>query len=126
MTAAKVLAGASAEAKATKVDRLKFLEAWSLENPLATIEAARAAVRAQFGISLGTKVLSDTLRHAKATWEAQRREIQSHQHGSEPIQVQVAAWAEGMRKSGIRLIEILPNGGLRLELFGDLKPMQPA
>jgi hypothetical protein len=120
--AAKTLhvAGASAQARATKVDRLKFLEAWALDNPLQTIEAAREAVRARFGISLGTKTLSDTLRNAKALWEAKRRESQelpplAVPAGTDPIQVQVHAWAQGMRKAGVRLIELMPDGHLRLE-----------
>lgn len=119
MNAIKIVppAGASAEARATKVDRLKFLEAWALEHPLSTIEQARAAVREAFGISLGTKVLSDSLRNAKLLWEAKRQEI-SHAGGilDQPLQSQVGAWVEGMRKGGIRLIELLPDGSLRLEL----------
>lgn len=131
MTAAKTLhvAGASAQARATKVDRLKFLEAWALDNPLQTIEAAREAVRARFGISLGTKTLSDTLRSAKALWEAKRRESQEPAPllpgTGDPIQVQVATWALGMRKAGVRLIELMPDGHLRLE-FETPTPTQQA
>lgn len=118
MNTAKVLTGASAEARATKVDRLKFLENWAVDHPLSTIEQARAAVRGQFGISLGTKILADALRNAKGLWEAKRIEM-AHTPGGglegQPLQVQVQAWTEGMLKAGVRLIELLPSGGVRLE-----------
>lgn len=117
MTAVKHLAGASAEARATKIDRQQYLEAWALDHPLSTIEQAREAVRLKFGISLGTKALADALRNAKALWEAQRQSMAAQQlEGVAGLQAQIATWAEGMRKVGVRLIELKPDGGIRLEM----------
>lgn len=123
-----VPAGASAEARATKDARVQFLETWALENPLATIEQARQTVREKFGISLGTKLISDTLRMAKQLWEAQRREaLEKHEPMKPPAPIAEAAQevpngqqqaiqlAQTMRAAGIRLLEILDDGRVRVE-----------
>lgn len=114
----KLPAPSSAEARATKVDRVKYLEAWADENPLATIEAAREAVRLKFGISLGTKIISDTLRMARQGWETKRKAGQSMQAQEEPgqsIQQQINTWVQGMKALSIRLVEILDDGKVRVE-----------
>jgi hypothetical protein len=126
-------APASAEARATKVDRLRYLESWAMENPLATIEAARDTVRQKYGISLGTKIISDTLRNAKALWEAQRRDAVERNVPMAPpsaprlveapapvesIGQHIARIASELKASGIRLVEVLPDGNVRVELVG--------
>ncbi len=139
-TAAKLPAPASAEARATKVDRVQFLEKWSLEHPLATIEAGREAVREKFGISLGTKIISDTLRNAKALWEAQRlAAVEAHRPLSPPsiipdvtkrevvvspydLQAQLGIWRTDMKRLGVRLLELLPDGNIRIELSTPTPP----
>ena len=123
---------ASAEARATKVDRVKFLEAWALDNPMATNEEAREAVRSRFGISLGSEIISQTMRLAREAWESQRKAaakthmpleaptaiIPEPQAPTEkaPVQQQIQSWAKTMREAGISLIEILPDGRIRFEL----------
>lgn len=127
---------ASAEARETKIDRLRFLEAWAMDNPLATNEAAREAVRARFGLGLGSSVISRTMRAARHAWEAQRRAAARAQvpmtppplptrpapeedNEAEPtLQTQILDWARGMRGSGVRLIEIMPDGRVRFEIEG--------
>lgn len=134
-------APASKQARATKLDRVKFLEDWSVSNPLGTIEAAREAIKEKFGISLGTKIISDTLRSAKNNWESQRRAMasggspgplsppppsmrDSHaRHSGQTLPELVSQWAEEMRVNGVRLLELLPDGNIRMEL---LKPGQQA
>lgn len=126
---------ASAELKNSKLERLKFLETWCLEHvQTATIESARDALREQFnGVAMGTKIISDTLRMAKQIYEEQTqnalrlveqtvalppavevsapKSVMSHV----PVQHQVAQLASQMRALGVRLVEITPDGHVRVE-----------
>jgi hypothetical protein len=116
-------APASAQSRATKASREEFLAAWAMENPLATIEEAREAVRKEFGISLGTQILSKTMRLAKDSLESQRRATLKQ----EPVAVappptapavlheQINLWTATMKAAGVRLIEILDDGKIRVE-----------
>lgn len=123
-------APASAELRANKADRLAFLESWALENPLATIEQAREALREKFnGVAMGTKVISDTLRMSRQIWETQRKDSFEKKPAAETnpvapklaevvpatIQQQIAAMAATMKSAGISLLEITPEGRVRVE-----------
>jgi hypothetical protein len=126
-------APASRLARATKLDRVKFLEDWALQNPLETIEEARTAIRERFGISLGTKIISDTLRDAKRRWETERRVATEHHRpmtaptprepAPEPapappvLNGPVRTLALAMKNHGIRLIEIKPDGSIHAEFM---------
>jgi hypothetical protein len=120
---------ASAEVKATKIDRLRYLEDWCLEHPQGTIEGAREALRVHFqGVAMGTKIIADTLRQARQLWESQRPTLKAVETpvaapvvvaapGGNTVQHQVAAVAATMRALGIRLVEITDSGKVRIE-FG--------
>lgn len=124
---------ASAESRATKADRVRFLEAWAMENPLATNEAAREAVRVKFGLSLGSEAISKTMRMARDAWETQRQKaMQTHTALTPPaheplpsneptpelaaLQARVLEWAQAMKAMGVCLIEIMPDGRIRFEI----------
>jgi hypothetical protein len=122
-----VPAPASAESRATKIDRVQYLEAWVNENPLATIDEAREAVKAKFGISVGNKLISDALRDAKQRWEQQRRAAREAQpvqpvivpaavtNPLPPVQSAVKTIVEMMMANGIRAIEILADGKTQVQ-----------
>lgn len=121
------VAPASAEARATKAERLTFLNQWAMENPLKTIEEARQAVRERFGLSLGTQALSNAMRLARDAWEAQRRAATEGRPalpprpqpagGSEGGHEHVSWIANAMRQAGLRLVELLEDGRVRVEFY---------
>lgn len=117
----------------TTQERKQFLETWALNNPLATIEAARDALKAEFdGVAMGTKIISDTLREARRLYEADFKAKHQAQvppslptpvapaapTSVSPIQQQVAFWSQQMQALGIRLIEVKDDGGVRVEFQG--------
>jgi hypothetical protein len=119
-------APASAQARATKADRVEFLNRWAMEHPLNTIEDARKAVRDRFGLSLGNQILSNAMRLARETWEAQRKS--GRKPGALPaapaepspagdLHAQATAWAAEMKAAGVRLLEVLEDGRIRLEFY---------
>lgn len=114
-------APASAALRATKDQRFRYLEQWCDLHPLETIEAARSALKQEFtGVAMGTKVISDTLSAARRRWDEKVKTQQAQQAalvvtGDQPIQKQIASWAQGMRIAGVRLIEILDDGKVRVE-----------
>lgn len=117
-------APASAFVKATKIDRQRFLDEWALENPDATIEEARVALRHRFeGIAMGTKAISDTLRMSKSLWEDQRKQIRvsggtlvAAVAPQTSAQAQITILAHAMELAGVRLLERHPDGTLRVEI----------
>jgi hypothetical protein len=129
-------APASTESRLTKHDRIEYLNLWARTNPLATIEQAREAVKVQFGLSVGTKLISDALRSAREQWETDRKQVQvAAPKFKAPVAVftpvpqaakaavsapqgaslDLPAIVAGMRGLGIRLIEVLPDGELRIK-----------
>lgn len=132
----------SSESRAQKHERVKFVESWALDNPLATIEDAREALRQKFGIAVGTSIIANSLRMAKQLWESQRLEAAAKHTPmvppptpepaapvEAPAPVPVAAVAvapteqterltriaQSMMAEGVRLVEILPDNRVRVE-----------
>lgn len=93
-----------------------FLGDWATENPLSTIREAREALRKQFGETLGTSYIADTLKAARAL-------VLEHQRKSTPIIVtpertlrEVARdLASVMKSAGIKSLRLNTDGTIDFE-----------
>ncbi len=95
-------------------ERRDWLRSWVRENPRATIELAKKALKDQFGLAVGTEVVANILR------ETQEELLQRGKEAAHVISAGVAAVVETpalildivnrMKAAGIRRIEILPTG----------------
>jgi hypothetical protein len=101
------LAGQSPDAAARAELRRSFLVAWARENPKATVQQAREAVRANFGVSVASQTIVEALRAARAaaTIEAWQEQVDGQPWGK-PLFPHVADLVQTMRARGLRRIEV--------------------
>lgn len=106
----------------TKEEKSRFLSDWALQHPLATIREARAALMRQFGITMGTTFISETLRIARQVHEEGAQKEREVVH---PVQEEGPRTPQGilmlvrtMRALGLRKVEILADGTFTYEAHG--------
>jgi hypothetical protein len=121
---------ASAVLRATKDQRQQYLNEFAAQNPFATIEQAREALKERFGgVAVGTQAISDALREARRMFEAEHKArstpnpippvpIQDRPPSGTPLQSvqrEIAGWVESMKRSGVKLVAVNEDGSVRVE-----------
>ncbi len=106
----------SAEERRARTEQKKtFLTEWTLQNPLATMNDVKAALRERFGETMGTDLIIEAFKHARAV--AQRRA----QEGLQPAAAAGAAplvetthsinsIVAAMKAAGMKKIEVQSDG----------------
>lgn len=121
----------SEEARSTKPARVSFLETWALDHPNGTIEEARQAIKARFGMAIGTREISDVMKMTKALHDGKqvkqtrepkqileqpRQVVGSPSHHDSFLHDQILEWSVVMKAHGVKAIEVMSDGRIRVEL----------
>lgn len=113
----------SGKTDSTPQERRAWLRAWAEQNPRGTIDAAKKALRAQFGVGVGTEAVASIIREVqtellergKASAEPETIHHTSISGIPSSIPAVLFEIVALMRRGGIRRVEILPTGSV---LFG--------